>query len=496
MFGLPPLVDPALYAWFPVTLFLFWKLPPHRALILAVMLGQMFLPEIQMAKVSDQAPEPKVFLILKMTKPNVICFTALLGAMIFDLPRLLTFRPRWFDLPVVVWCLMPFVSDLGVGVGTYESFAAMRDQTLTWGVPYFLGRVYFNNLENFRDLGVAMVLGGLIYVPLCLYEAKLFPRLHLNLYGFFPGDPNESIRMGGYRPVVFMTHGLATMLWMVAVTLMASWLWWTGAVSRCPWWLPGRRPPRMVAVVVLLLVTTVLGRSTGALAVGLVGLLGLLQLRWLRWPVLLAALFVASPLYMVGRISGEFTGREITGLVKSNVDEGRAGSFEFRLINEDKLIPRAQQRIWIGWGDTGLSNKIERRKKTDDDKAVTDGKWIIAFGCFGLVGLTALWTAMLLPAARFLLSFPTRWWSHPALAAPVAAAVILIIYMVDSISNAMDNAVFLLLAGGLAGLAGVRLTLPSPAAAEPARLPAELPRATVLPRRVARRPGVLSRPRP
>src|SRR5262249_8986093 len=155
-----------------------------------------------------------------------------------------------------------------------------------------------------------------------------------------------------------------------------------------------------------------------------------------------------------------------------DLQKDRGGSFEFRLKNEDLLMPRALERPWIGWGDSPdpdkKFNKIVRMKKNQDDKAVTDGKWIIAFGGLRLGGLTAVWTAMLLPAARFLLSFPTRWWSHPALAAPVAAAVILIIYMVDSISNAMDNAVFLLLAGGLAGLAGVRLTLPSPAAAEPA----------------------------
>src|SRR6476646_9591797 len=119
----------ALYGWPLAVVGLFNALPPRRAVIAAVMLGTMFLPEIQIAAVSREAPDPNgfVFLILKFTKPNTICFSALLGAVLFDLKTLLTFRPRWFDLPMLAWCVCPFPADLGVGVTVYDSFAALRD---------------------------------------------------------------------------------------------------------------------------------------------------------------------------------------------------------------------------------------------------------------------------------------------------------------------------------------------------------------------------------
>jgi hypothetical protein len=453
----------ALYGWPLVVLTLFRFLPPRRAVIAAVVLGTLLLPEVQLSKVSPEAPDSNSFvvLVLKFTKPNTVCFSAMLGAAVFDPRRLLAFRPRWFDVPMLAWSACPFVSDLGVDVGLYDAFAAARDQTLVWGVPYFLGRVYCGDPAGLRDLGLGIVLGGLLYVPFCLWESRFFPNFHLSLYGFFPGDANEAIRWGGYRPVVFMTHGLMTAMWMVVAALTADWLWWTGAAAGVPWW-PGRRvlPLRWAALALTL--TAAWMRSAGALALGALGLVGLFHLRWLRWPVLLIALLAVSPLYIVCRATGAWTADSVLATLFGGPDERqdesadvkeRESSLRFRMINEDRLIPYALERPAFGWGDTGLSRKVPKIKKNEED-IVTDGLWIITLASYGVFGLTALWAAMLLPAVLFFCAYPPRLWSHPALAAGAVAAVVLVLYMIDNLSNAMYNPVYVLLAGGVAGTAG------------------------------------------
>ncbi len=499
---MPDLVRIALYTWPLVVLGLFCFLPPRRAVIAAVVLGTLLLPEVQITKVSPEAPDAStlVVLILKFTKPNTICFSALLGAIVFDRKRLLAFRPRWFDVPMLVWCIVPLFSDLGVGVTFYDSFAAMRDQTLMWGLPYFLGRVYCADPAGLRDLGVGFVLGGLLYLPFCLWESRFFPNFHLGLYGFFPGDPNEAIRWGGYRPVVFMSHGLMTALLMVAVAVTAVWLWWTGAVTGIPW-RPGQRPlPMRWATLALVLIAAWM-RSMGALVLGGLGLVGLFHLRWLRWPILLALLLIISPAYIVGRTAGAWTGQDVLNALFGDYDKeqdaaadvkDREASLKFRLINEDRLIPYALQKPAFGWGDTGLARKVPKKKKTDED-VTTDGLWIITLACYGLVGITSLWTAMLLPAARFLWAYPTRLWSQPLLAPAAAGAVVLIVFMIDCLSNAMYNPVYVLLAGGLSGAVGVRSAQPT-VKGQP---PAERPVPPALPSRPATplRPGVLVRKR-
>jgi hypothetical protein len=499
---MPDPVRIALYSYPLVVLALFRFLPPRRAVIAAVVLGTLFLPEVQITKVSPEAPDASslVVLILKFTKPNAICFSALLGAAVFDRKRLLAFRPRWFDVPMLVWCVSPLVSDLGVGETTYDSFAAMRDQTLMWGLPYFLGRVYCGDPAGLRDLGVGFVLGGLLYVPFCLWESRFFPNFHNGLYGFFPGDPNEAIRWGGYRPVVFMSHGLMTALWMVAVAVTAVWLWWTGAVAGVPWWRGGRTLAlRWAALAVVL--TAAWMRSMGALVLGGLGLVGLFHLRWLRWPVLLAVLLALSPIYIISRTAGAWTGQDVLGALFGDYDKeqdaeadvkDREASLKFRLINEDRLIPYALQRPAFGWGDTGLARKVPKMKKNEEE-VTTDGLWIITLSCYGVVGVTALWTAMLLPAARFLWVHPSRLWSQPVLAPAAAGAVVLVVFMIDCLSNAMYNPVYVLLAGGLSGAVGIRLPQPSVRGKPPAERgvpPAVPPRPAAPPR-----PGVLVRKR-
>ena len=69
---------------------------------------------------------------------------------------------------------------------------------------------------------------------------------------------------------------------------------------------------------------------------------------------------------------------------------------------------------------------------------------------------------MLVPVARFMFVRPPSTWSQPACAPAVACAVVVVLYMIDNLMNAMHNPVFILMAGGLAGLARVEASPPEP----------------------------------
>src|SRR5687767_4432675 len=128
-------VELALYAWIPVVLFLFTVLQPRHAVITAYVGGWLFLPVFAIDVVG----------LPPFSKVSASAYAVLLGAILFDLDRLLTFRPRWFDLPMAVWCCSPLFASLSNGLGWYDGLSGILSEIVLWGIPYYLGRVYFSD---------------------------------------------------------------------------------------------------------------------------------------------------------------------------------------------------------------------------------------------------------------------------------------------------------------------------------------------------------------
>jgi hypothetical protein len=42
----------------------------------------------------------------------------------------------------------------------------------------------------------------------------------------------QTMRFGGWRPTVFMEHGLMVGMWMSMAAMIGLWLWWTGTLKR------------------------------------------------------------------------------------------------------------------------------------------------------------------------------------------------------------------------------------------------------------------------
>ena len=417
-------------AWLVAMLGVFPSLPPHRGMLVIVLSGALFLPEA-VRGIIELGP-------IKLGKLPAVSYAALLAAVLYDSGRLFAGSPRWIDLPMLVWCVCPLASVL-VNDPPPDGSSAARDalaqtlaQATVWGPPYLIGRVYFRDGPALRDLLIGVVVGAAVYAPLCLWESRMSPQLHAKVYGFMQHDFGQTIRFDGYRPMVFMQHGLAVGMFMVVGAVLAVW-------ARRPFALPG--------YLLLLVPFAVIIRSTGAIALGVAGGAAL----WLsrtghRLPLL--ALAAVPPAYVAARTTGAWSGADLVEFVNANIGADRAQSLEFRLSNEDILIRKALERPLFGWGGWGRNRA---RNTEGNDITVTDGLWVIVLGDRGLVGLTTLGAALLWPVVRFARRSDPAEWRGPAMAAAAGCAVVVTLWCVDCLFNAMLSPLYPLMAGALAG---------------------------------------------
>lgn len=426
------LVPITLFGWIPLILLLFLLLPPRRAVIVAFIGAWLFLP---MAGYSITG-------LPDFTKTTATSYGALLGVVLFDAARLTRFRPSWIDLPMAVWCLVPLASSITNGLGLYHGVSGIFGAVVLWGLPYLIGRLYFSDLAGLRELGLAIFIGGLIYVPFCLYEIRMSPQLHHMFYGFHQHSFAQTIRFGGWRPTVFMQHGLAVGMWMTAASLIGVWLWSSGSARHI------LRVP-IGLLVVSLLVTTILCKSLGAIVLLALGLAVLLCIHQFRSSLSLAVLILTPLIYMAARSTGSWSGSQPVALAEM-VSESHAGSLQMRLDSEDILAQRAWQRPIFGWGSWGRNRVVSDQGY---DQAMTDGLWIIYFGRHGLVGLSCFALILLLPPAMLVY----RLWPcnprRPELAPALALGTVLGLYCLDQLLNAMVNPVFILASGAVASVA-------------------------------------------
>jgi hypothetical protein len=81
---------------------------------------------------------------------------------------------------MLIWCLCPIATQLSNGL---SPISPTLKQIVAWGLPYFFGRIYLNDLAGLRQLAVGIFAGGMVYAPLCLLETRIAPTLHLRVYG-------------------------------------------------------------------------------------------------------------------------------------------------------------------------------------------------------------------------------------------------------------------------------------------------------------------------
>ncbi|MEG4999260.1 O-antigen ligase domain-containing protein [Microcoleus sp. B4-D4] len=428
MVALIPIV---LFGWLPIVFYLFVRFPPHRAVIISFIVAWLFLP---------QASYP-IPLLPPYDKVSASCYAILLATIVYDTSRLTTFKPGWLDVPMLIWCLCPIFSQATNGGSPISPTFV---QIVTWGLPYFVGRLYFGSLDGLRQLAIGMFAGGLAYIPFTLIEGVKGPILHQMVYGVNSfEDWGQARRMGGWRPVVFMQHGLMVGVWMMTAALIGVWLWQTGTLKK----FQGRN---IKTLVIVLTIAFFLCRSTGAYSLFAFALIVLFSAKFFRTslPLLFIIGYIAFYLYIAA--SGQFSSHDVIDFITQIFGEERASSLKFRFDMEEILGAKARQAFLFGWGDSGGNRVYNEYGK---DISVTDSLWIIAFGVHGVVGLASLFSSLLLPVVVFCLSkYPARTWAHPKVAPAAVLAVSLTMYVFDCVLNAMTNPIFAVIAGGLSGL--------------------------------------------
>jgi tetratricopeptide (TPR) repeat protein len=422
-----------LLAWLPIVVLIFNTLPPKKAVANLFVIAWLFLPNAGFG--IPGLPD--------YTKSTATVAGVLLCSVIFDLGRLLSIRPRWFDLPALLWCAGAFVAAIVNGLTVYDGIAATTVEVVTWGLPYLIGRAYLTDVDALKDLAEALVIGGLCYVPLCLIEIRLSPMLSGWVYGT---GGWEGVRYGGYRPRVFLSSGLALSSWMMNASLISWVLWSSGTIKAI-------RGVSFWMLVLALLVTTVLCKSTGATALMVFGVAIYWVTMRIKRPLLMWLLVAISPLYCVTRTFELWSGQQVVELARATVGQERAESFDYRLNMERMLADRALERPILGWGQYNRFQVTDAKGKT---VSVPDGFWIIAFGTQGAIGLACILSMLLLPMILTLRRFPIATWRDPKVGAVVALALILTMTMIDCLSNAMLMPIYPLAIGGILGLVPYR----------------------------------------
>lgn len=423
----------ALFGWIPVCFLLFVILPARRAVLTGFLLGWLFLPQATL-RMPGALPDYRNI--------TAICLGVLLNGCIFDLARFLRFRPCRWDLPVLLFCVSPIPACLWNGQGLYTGLSGTMYTTIQWGLPYFIGRLYFSDRRGLLELALAVVIGGLIYVPLCAFELKMSPQLHTLLYGYHQHTFSQSYRFGGWRPTVFMEHGLAVGMWMGTATLLGTWLWLTAAVRR---W-----EGLSLLLLLALGATALLCKSFGALVL-LIGGLGVLAgSRFLHSPWPLVLLIAAPVAYVAVRAPGLWSGRQLVRIV-TPLSPDRARSLETRLYNEDILSEKARRQPLFGWG---LFGNYRVRNEWGKDISITDGQWVINFGERGLLGLGSWLLMMTLPGVLFLRRAGPERWAGFDLGHVLALVVMIALSAVDQLFNAQFNPFVVLAMGGITSLCG------------------------------------------
>jgi hypothetical protein len=425
------LIPITMFGLIPVVLYLFVRFPTQRAVIISFVAAWLFLP---------QASYP-IPLLPPYTKISASCYAILLATIIYDTARITTFKPGWLDVPMVICCLCPIVSQVTNGG---SPISPTFNQIITWGMPYFLGRLYMGSLDGLRQLAIGIFAGGLAYIPFTLVEGVKGPILHQMVYGVNAfEDWSQARRMGGWRPVVFMQHGLMVGVWMMTAALIGVWLWQTGTLKKF-------QGQSIKTLAIVLTIAFFLCRSTGAYSLFGIALFILFSAKWFRTslPLLFVIGYISFYLYIAA--SGQFSSKDVMGVINPIFGEERAGSLKFRFDMEEILGDKARQKFMFGWGDSG-GNRVYNGY--GQDISVTDSLWIIEFGTNGAVGLVSLFSSFLLPVVVFAtLKYPARTWSNPKVAPAAVLGVAVTMYMFDCVLNAMTNPIFALIVGGISGL--------------------------------------------
>lgn len=331
------------------------------------------------------------------------------------------------------------------GLELYDLLAAIQATLLTL-LPFLLARRYLRTAAHHDDLIRIFLVAGLAYsLPLAL-EVRLSPQLHNIIYGFYQHSFLQQKRFGGFRPMVFLQHGIWAAVF-VGMVLMAA----AGRLRMAS----SDTRMKHIAIVVWISVLLVLCKTASAL-IPAVLLLPVALFAGKRTQVTAAAaIAVAVAIYPALRGLGLVPVDQLVSMVRDFSQE-RAGSLNFRLLNEDILLAHAAEKPLFGWGGWNRWRVFDPTNGLD--VTTSDGIWAIIFSTNGWFGYIPRFGLLTLP---LIMLFAMR--RRPELTRSTAAlSLVLAINLVDLVPNAGLTPVTWMLAGALLGrIEDIRRTAPA-----------------------------------
>lgn len=321
------------------------------------------------------------------------------------------------------------------GLGIRDALVTMAAKAFLI-LPFLLARRYLATPEAHVAILKALFFGALFYSLLILIEVRIAPQLNLWIYGFFPHSWAQHYRAGGFRPVVFLEHGLRVGIFLTIALLGTLVLVRVGA----------NRLAYVIAAVWLSFIL-IISKNVGALAIA-VAVAPLILLTGVRFQLVAAAVVAAVVLIYPAARSANLMPVDRIEAVVAAVKEDKTGSLKFRLDNEDILLERARLKPFVGWGGWNRQRVFDDQGR---DISTTDGTWIIVIGTSGWIGYFAQFGLITIPV--ILLALRRR--RLKLTLATSGLCLLLAANLIDLIPNSALTPITWLVAGALMGRYGL-----------------------------------------
>ena len=319
------------------------------------------------------------------------------------------------------------------GLQIYDAFSIALGFLMTL-IPFILARKVFSSIEGQRLLLLCAIAAAVVYAFPALFEVRMSPRLNKIIYGFFSHSWIQHIRGGGFRPLVFLDHGLWLGIFFTSTALAAFALarGVKNSVERI----------FFLGSAFWLFFTILLSKVFGALLILLV-LLPFTLFAPRRTQVLILAVIASMVLvYPMMRAADLVPTDQVIAFV-DNFSQERSGSLKFRVDNEDLLLERGVERPIFGWGGFFRNGVFDEQGRS---LSITDGYWIIIFGQNGWLGYLSLFG--LLTVGTILMVRDKARNLNPY---TIALGFALVGNLVDLIPNAGTSPLTWMMAGALLG---------------------------------------------
>ncbi len=396
-----PLAYLVLFSWPLVAWIMYQRMPLERAFVWTIIGGYLFLPPATEVDLPMLPPFDKLAIanlcafVLTITVGKVkvdlmprswIARILMLTYILVTIPNVLTNGDAIvIDAPFMEVGPMEAAQRVLPGLVLREVISFSSTQVIIHMLPFLVARSVLASETGRRELLRALMIGGLIYTLPSLFEIRFSPQINITLYGFFQHDFLQMIRGFGYRPIVFLPHALWLAFFMVNAVIAAA------ALSRTE---PKEKRSKYLYAMFWLMAVLVLCQSMGSTLYMLL-LTPFIFLSSEHGRMRLGMVMVILALaYPSMRNAGVIPLDDLVATA-GRISEDRAQSLQFRFENEEILLAHAHERPLFGWGNWGRN--LVFSEWDGRQEVVTDGRWILTVGVYGLVGFAAEFGLLALP---------------------------------------------------------------------------------------------------